>query len=144
MQPTQQRQQAILALLQERSAGSQEELLERLKARGFVATQATLSRDLRALKIAKIQGEGYVLPRGTVRHQALSGSAVSLAFSGNLGVVKTGPGFANAVAMLIDGAALPEVLGTLAGDDTVLVILREGVPSEAARASLATIFPQLV
>ena len=119
---------------------SQEELLNLLKSEGFEVTQATLSRDIKQLKISKIpDAEGnyiYTLPQEnnyTVsslqeksKEQVPYGFA-TIEFSGQLAVMKTRPGYASAVASDIDARAQHEIMGTIAGDDTILIIPREGI-----------------
>lgn len=128
------RQAAILDIVEGRAIRTQEELAEALRDRGLEVTQATVSRDLRELGLARVaDGEGsrYV---ATV-HEA-EGAAVtrvrnalrehvrSIEFVDVLGVVRTRPSTAPLVAAAIDGARYEEVAGTVAGDDTVLVITR--------------------
>jgi len=139
------RQQAILDIIQSGPVSNQEELAQRLKQAGIETTQATLSRDLRALKISKVPGEGYVT---TAPHRQsvatdLSSGILRIQFSGQLGVVKTLPGLANAVASLIDHQAVFPVIGTIAGDDTILLILREGSAPHAVLLALSPLFPEI-
>ena len=138
------RQQAILDIIQSQPVYSQEELALRLKESGIVSTQATLSRDLKALKISKVPGEGYVTgsPRKNVSTD-LSSGILRIQFSGQLGVMKTLPGLANAVAILIDHQVLFPVIGTIAGDDTILLILREGSAPNAVLLALSPLFPEI-
>jgi len=128
-----QRLSVIEAILQMEVIRSQDDLQKSLTDRGFKVTQATLSRDMRQLKIVKMQDrEGryiYILPEMTIKEPRLptplfDGSTVE--FSGNLAVIKTRPGYAMGIASDIDKQASDEVLGTIAGDDTILVIPREG------------------
>ena len=139
------RQQAILDIIQSGPVSNQEELAQRLKEAGIETTQATLSRDLRALKISKVPGEGYVT--ATPRHQSvatdLSSGILRIQFSGQLCVVKTLPGLANAVASLIDHQTVFPVIGTIAGDDTILLILREGAAPDAVLNALTPLFPEI-
>lgn len=136
--------------------GSQSELAERLAQQGINVTQATLSRDLKALKITKVAsdrgGYMYIFP-GTTELQSskLMGDIpvvgqhmgyASLEFSGNFAVMKTRNGYAAGLAYDIDMSFAPEFLGTIAGADTVFAILREGVTHEQARAALSRILPQ--
>ena len=116
---------------------SQEELQSELEKHGFLVTQATLSRDLKTLRVVKMTintGTRYVIQDWTVAMHTpplpenLEG-VISVEFSGQLGVLKTLPGFANAVAYYIDRLRLSEIMGTIAGDDTILIIAREGVSS---------------
>ena len=126
----------IRELLSSKNISSQEELQEELSKHGFLVTQATLSRDLKNLRVVKItQNNGdsrYAVQDGTIGIPApvlpdtLEG-VISIEFSGQFGVLKTLPGFANAVAYYIDRLRLPEIMGTIAGDDTILIIAREGI-----------------
>ena len=139
------RQQAILETIQASPVYSQEELALRLKDKGIVSTQATLSRDLKALKISKVSGVGYVIsetPRNTVSTD-LSSGILRIQFSGQLGVMKTLPGLANAVAILIDHQVLYPVIGTIAGDDTILLIIRAGSSAQDVLEALTPIFPEI-
>ena len=127
---------SICEIIQHQKICNQEELLKQLYDRGFQVTQATLSRDIRHLKIAKVHEENgayvYKLPAKddgkALKKQALHNSNIE--FSGNLAVVKTRPGYAMGIASDIDTNALNEILGTIAGDDTILIIPREGVSRE--------------
>ena len=134
------RQQAILDIIQAGRVFSQEELAARLREEGIASTQATLSRDLKALRISKVPGEGYVVP---VRGRSLSADFASIQFSANLGVIRTRPGLANAVAVLIDNHMVFPVLGTIAGDDTILLILREGSSPEGVLDALSPLLPDI-
>ncbi|MDR4000962.1 MAG: arginine repressor, partial [Hallella sp.] len=116
-----------------------------LRKEGFTLTQATLSRDLKQLKVAKAASMNgkyvYVLPNETMyrrSHKPLSAGEMlsnpgflSINFSGNLGVIKTRPGYASSIAYNIDNSNVPEILGTIAGDDTIIIVLREGVDHNA-------------
>jgi transcriptional regulator of arginine metabolism len=136
------RLQIISEILRSTVVGSQEELLKMLSERQCEVTQATLSRDLKLLKVAKTPLSNgaykYILPSynkplpnsGTLNTLIAHGAVLSLEFSGQLGVVKTKPGYASAIAWDIDNKASEQVLGTIAGDDTILVIPREGVSRE--------------
>ena len=136
------RLELVAEILKTNVIGSQEELLRFLVANRYIVTQATLSRDLKQLKVAKTPLSNgtykYILPpvnqyvevEGETNHFS-SGAILSLDFSGNLAVVKTKPGYASAIAWYIDKEAKREVLGTIAGDDTILLVLREEVPRGA-------------
>ena len=115
------RQEQILALIQDHDIETQEQLLDELKKSGFQATQATISRDIKQLRIIKELG-----PNGTYRYVS-SPKPVEHAFSAKLNMIfiKTMPGLANAACSAIDKLELPEMLGTLAGDDTCVVIMRD-------------------
>jgi len=135
------RQARIVAILTEREVHSQSELAALLAGEGVEVTQATLSRDLDELGAVKLRGADggvgrYVVPDdgspvrgvtgGTDRlSRLLSELLVSVDHSGNLAVLRTPPGGAHYLASALDRAALPEVVGTIAGDDTVLVVARE-------------------
>ena len=135
------RQARIVELVSREQVHSQTELLGLLEAEGIDVTQATLSRDLEELGAVKLRGADggvgvYVVPEdgspvrgvtgGTERvSRLLVDLLVSTDASGNLAVLRTPPGAAHYLASAIDRAALPYVVGTVAGDDTILVIARE-------------------
>lgn len=139
------RLEAIKMIISGKEVGSQEEVLNELHKEGFTLTQATLSRDLKQLKVAKAASMNgkyvYVLPNETMyrrSHKPLSAGEMlsnpgflSINFSGNLGVIKTRPGYASSIAYNIDNSNVPEILGTIAGDDTIIIVLREGVDHNA-------------
>jgi transcriptional regulator of arginine metabolism len=127
------RHEAILQLIRLHRVGSQEQLRELLSGEGIEVTQATLSRDFRELRIVKAPGADgqpcYTLPEEWENTPPLETLLPTLFLSaegsGNLLVVRTMTGGAQAVGLGIDWEEWPEVLGTLAGDDTVLVVLRD-------------------
>lgn len=135
------RLEAIKLLISSQEIGSQKELLEALETEGFIVTQATLSRDLKQLKVAKAASMNgryvYVLPNETMyrrvqkplpaREMMLTPGFLSIQFSGNIGVIKTRPGYASSIAYNIDNSDIPEILGTIAGDDTIMIVVKEGV-----------------
>lgn len=149
------RQARIVAILSSAQVRSQNELAALLAAEGIEVTQATLSRDLEELGAVKLRGADggtgiYVVPEdgspvrgvsgGTDRMARLLGELlVSTDDSGNLAVLRTPPGAAHYLASAIDRAALPQVVGTIAGDDTILVVARE--PTTGAQ--LAGMFENL-
>jgi transcriptional regulator of arginine metabolism len=143
-----QRHAAILRVVRERRIESQDELREALAADGFVVTQATLSRDIRELGLAKLAdpegGAYYAHPhRGAVRPelgQVLPTLLVSIDGVGPFVVLKTASGSAGAVTEALDQAGWSEVIGTIAGDDTVLVITR----SHRQRQQVAARIQELV
>ena len=138
------RQQAILDIIQSGPVFSQDELALRLREEDISSTQATLSRDLKALRISKVPGEGYVVPaRGRSLSTDFTSGILRIQFSANLGVIRTRPGLANAVAVLIDNRMLFPVLGTIAGDDTILLILRDGSTPEGMLDALSSLFPDI-
>jgi transcriptional regulator of arginine metabolism len=130
------RQRTILTLVATRPIHSQDELVALLQRQGFEVTQATVSRDIRELRLAKVpiaseQGEifKYVVPNAAPNyasrlHRAMTELATTIAGSGNLILIHTPPGSAMMLASAVDEAAWPEVLGTLGGDDTILVVIR--------------------
>jgi transcriptional regulator of arginine metabolism len=146
------RQARIVDLLSSNSVRSQTELAALLANEGIEATQATLSRDLEELGAVKLRaadgGVGvYVVPEdgspvrgvsgGTDRvSRLLSELLVSTAASGNLVVLRTPPGAAQYLASALDRASLPDVVGTIAGDDTILVIAREPTTGAQLAAKL--------
>ena len=138
------RQQAILEIIQSGPVFSQDELAIRLREQGISSTQATLSRDLKALKISKVPGEGYVIPtRGRALSADFSTGILRIMFSGNLAVIRTRPGLANAVAIVIDSQMVFPVLGTIAGDDTILLVMREGSAVNEVLDALTPLFPEI-
>ncbi len=134
------RLEALRLIISSQQLGSQDELLNALQKEGFKLTQATLSRDLKQLKVAKAATMGgnyvYVLPNETmykrvsspasVREMMRMSGFVSANFSGNIGVIKTRPGYASSIAWHIDNSDIPMILGTIAGDDTIFIVLKEG------------------
>ncbi len=132
------RQRAILTLVATRPVRSQEELAASLESQGFETTQATISRDIKDLGLVKVplrNGSSengqfkYVLPSPSMQftsrlHRVVSELVTGIDGSGNLIVLRTPPGSAMMVASAIDEAAWPEILGTIGGDDTILVIVR--------------------
>src|SRR5262245_48562482 len=122
----QKRQEAIRDLLASKPIASQTELLKRLAKRGFHATQSTVPRDLREMHVAKADGK-YVLPEtlvpagsaGTVTSEAFAAIREVQSAGPNVLVVRTPPGSANAVGLAIDSARWSDVVGTVAGDDTI-------------------------
>lgn len=129
------RLKAIREIITETRISSQEQLLHKLEEGGVRVTQATLSRDLRYLKAGKNPsadgGYDYVFLETNGETTAQNDiedfkrGYISISFSGNIGVIKTLAGHADTVAIVLDRLKFPEVLGTLAGDDTILVILRK-------------------
>jgi transcriptional regulator of arginine metabolism len=139
------RLEVISRIIRTEKIRNQEELLKRLQESGFAATQATLSRDIKQLKLARVHdGKGaYVYQPGqaTAPASPLPGMPSSLEFSGNLAVIKTRPGYAMGIASDIDAGAPQEILATLAGDDTILIIPREGYSRENVARAIARFIP---
>ncbi|MCW3804346.1 arginine repressor [Plebeiibacterium marinum] len=148
-----QRLATIKNIINSQNVSSQEELLSLLEKEGFMTTQATLSRDLKFLKVAKIPhsdlGYVYEMPQSAAKapeeiHEDFPVSGIeSIDFSGNLAVIKTRPGFANSIASVIDSHDPYEILGTIAGDDTILLINREGVSKNHIVEVLSIYIPGL-
>jgi transcriptional regulator of arginine metabolism len=147
------RLETLRMIISSRELGSQEELLNALQDEGFQVTQATLSRDLKQLKVAKaatLRGSYvYVLPndtmykrvstRGDIREMMTVSGFISINFSGNMGVIKTRPGYASAIAWNIDSSDVPQILGSIAGDDTIFIVIREGVSHEEVTTTIMNI-----
>lgn len=148
---------AIKIIISSKEVGSQEELLQELAKEGFQLTQATLSRDLKQLKVAKAASMNgnyvYVLPNNTMYkrmtepHTAgellLFNGFKSIEFSHGLAVIKTRPGYASSLAYDIDNSHFHEILGTIAGDDTLMLVVREGCTHAQVKKALSTIIPNI-
>jgi transcriptional regulator of arginine metabolism len=140
------RQGAILRLVEERPLATQAEVAQALRTEGYEAVQTTVSRDIAQLGLVKVRGEDgrlvYSLPgaadltRLSELTTALRRWTLSLASSANLVVVQTPPGCANVLAQALDSAHLPDVAGTLAGDNTIFVAAREGLSGADLAAEL--------
>lgn len=147
------RLETLKLIISTQQIGSQEELLSVLKKEGFTLTQATLSRDLKQLKVAKastLSGNYiYVLPNETMYRRvskatsenniSITSGLISLRFSGNLGVIKTRPGYASAIAWNIDHSDFKHILGTIAGDDTIFIAMAEGATREEVSQEINSI-----
>ncbi len=144
----------VKELIKNNRIDNQDTLLELLKKEGFNVTQATLSRDLKMLKVGKVSdgwsGYYYTLPESELVSESeksyiqdVRRGILSIEFSGNIGVVKTRPGHANSVCFSVDVLSLPEILGTVAGDDTIFIILREGMTKEDLLESFQTRIPEI-
>ncbi len=138
------RQQKILELIDTYDIDTQEAMIDRLREAGINATQTTISRDIRELKLVKgMTGKGeykYIRPgakRETnipVLNSALTESVVRIEAAGNIVVVKTFPGMANALAVCVDSLEKLHIVGSVAGDDTILLVVRsEEVAHEVAK-----------
>lgn len=138
------RQRAILKLIAEEKVETQLELAERLRNKGFKVTQATVSRDIKELGLVKIPGDSnqyyYAAPPDHKManvfgrlERMFRDSVVSFDDSENLILIKTLPGTAHAVASCIDNITWKEIIGTVAGDDTILVIVK---PKEAVKDTM--------
>ncbi len=130
------RQSAILEVIESRAVSSQEDLRKLLLHRGWDVTQATLSRDLRELRLARVpkpEGARYAVTDGTIEESrvALETLLPQLFLRvdgvGEMIVLRTVPGGAQPIAAALDGEAWPDVLGTIGGDDTILIVCRSGL-----------------
>jgi len=130
------RQGQILKLIRGKAISTQDDLAQELKKQGIAATQVTLSRDIRDLGLAKTS-DGYkqIAPSEAGPNLATLAAEflVDVRLAQNLVVLKTSPGHANSVAVAMDEEEWPEVVGTLAGDDTILVIAPDHATAETVR-----------
>ncbi|MDM1139347.1 MULTISPECIES: arginine repressor [Empedobacter] len=140
--------QIIKDLITDQEISNQDELLKKLIDLEITVTQATLSRDLRELKVSKVPNSSgqYIyrltesdVPTATVTHN----ENASLIFSKNLGVIKTKPGYANRIAFEIDNTHFNTIIGTIAGDDTVLIVMKEESSREEVTNELRRIIPNI-
>lgn len=138
------RQQKILEIIDTYDVDTQEMMIEKLREAGINATQTTISRDIRELKLVKGMaangGYKYVQPglrrdaNVPVLNAALTESVVRIEAACNIVVVKTFPGMANALAVCVDSLEKPHIVGSVAGDDTILLVVRsEEVAREVAK-----------
>ena len=157
MQVKTNRLEALRLIISSQQLGSQDELLNALQKEGFKLTQATLSRDLKQLKVAKAASMSgnyvYVLPNETmykrvstpnsIREMMKVPGFISINFSGNMGIIKTRPGYASSIAWNIDNSDVPEILGTIAGDDTIFIVIKEGVKHQDVVEALTYVVPNM-
>lgn len=149
-----QRLEVLRVILSSSRFGSHEDILQELSKNGWDITQATLSRDLSKLHAAKVldnEGYRYILPENPLYRRTVKPDLVpqylrntgflTITFSGNLAVLRTRPGYAAGLASDIDGHELPSVAGTIAGDDTILIVLSEGTDRQTFTDELATVVP---
>ena len=130
------RLEALREVIVNNDVRNQDEVLSLLESKGYNVTQATLSRDFKELGVVKVHEAslGYVYRLGGTDMRTVAPASAhltkdgirSIEFSNSFAVVKTHPGFAGAVASIIDNNITREIVGTIAGDDTVLLIVREG------------------
>ena len=137
-------------LISSNELGSQEEVLNALAREGFKVTQATLSR----AKAASMNGKYvYVLPNETMYRRVSSPRSasemvrlpgfLSINFSGNMGVIRTRPGYASSIAYNIDNGHIEEILGTIAGDDTIFIVIKEGATQQQVVTKLSYVIQGL-
>ena len=151
------RMEALKMLISSKELGSQEEVLQALEKEGYKLTQATLSRDLKQLKVAKAASMNgkyvYVLPNDTMYKRITkprtalemlqTSGFLSISFSGNMGVIKTRPGYASSIAYNIDNSDSPNIIGTIAGDDTIFIVIKEGSTVDTVIEDLSVIIPNI-
>lgn len=141
----------IRKIIRSEYISSQEELIKRLEECGVQVTQSTLSRDLKYMHVAKVphkeKGYIYVLPNNSrddlVISPNITDNITDIAFSGNMCVISTKPGYASAISVPIDNKGINEILGTIAGDNTILLILRDGFDMDSLMEQLYMLFPSL-
>lgn len=144
------RHEKIIEIVEKYDIETQDELIEQLRKIGYDVTQATVSRDIRELKLTKVMGEKgsyrYQLPKSNESlnnfkfNHALAESITSVDYALHTVIIKTFPGMAQAVAVGIDNLSLPVILGCVAGDDTIIVISR----SAEAAADLNTKIKEII
>lgn len=154
MKERQARLQAIKKIIRQNKINSQERLLGFLQKEDYSVTQATLSRDLKLLKVGKVSegadGYFYALPSEEERRESersyvedFRRGYVSIDFSENIAVVRTLTGHADSVAIALDNLNISEILGTVAGNDTVIAVLRGSELRETILAKLQNKLPDL-
>ncbi|MCQ2509526.1 MAG: arginine repressor [Lachnospiraceae bacterium] len=147
------RHEQIIKLIREFHIETQEELASRLNENGFTVTQATVSRDIRQLKLTKIADERgrlhYSLPQNAQQNQAerfvrvLKDSFVSMDIAGNILVIKTASGMAMAAAAVLDEWNWPEIVGCIAGDNTIMCAIRTNEEALAVREKMSRILASM-
>ena len=142
----------IRRIIEEDLIGSQEELIKRLAEHGVHATQSTLSRDFKEINISKMphHSKGYiyvlsdVLGNDAIANTSNIGEAVlDIKFSHNIAVIFTKSGYASAISTIIDSHKSKEILGTVAGDNNIIIILSESTTHEEILAQMQQLFPTL-
>lgn len=142
----------IRRIIEEDLIGSQEELIKRLAEHGVHATQSTLSRDFKEINISKMphHSKGYiyvlsdVLGNDAIANTSNIGEAVlDIKFSHNIAVIFTKSGYASAISTIIDSHKSKEILGTVAGDNNIIIILSESATHEEILAQMQQLFPTL-
>ena len=144
------RQRKILELIEQYDIDTQELLIKKLKESGFDVTQTTVSRDINQLKLVKTAVANgtykYVLPdikqesNVTAVSSAMTGAVITVKTARNLIVVKTLSGMANAVAVYLDSLKIVDILGSVAGDDTILLVITDDEAASAVELKLKSIF----
>lgn len=144
------RQNKILELIEEYEISTQEALIQRLAEHGFESTQTTISRDIRQLRLIKgPTGRGtykYVAPevrRGNDapgHNSALTDAVIKIEAAQNIIVVKTMSGMANAIAVCIDSLQMKDIIGSVAGDDTILIVFKTAEKAQSIESELKEVF----
>lgn len=139
------RQDLIKDLISKQEISNQEELIKQLLAQEVSVTQATLSRDLRELKVSKLPNSkgNYIYQLTEIEPQDISTDTETLAFTGNLAVLKTRPGFANRIAIEIDQLNSKEILGTIAGDDTIFIAVHANFNQKTLIHQIENLIPNI-
>ncbi len=151
------RLKTLRMLISSKELSCQDDVLKALEKEGHKVTQATLSRDMKQLKVAKATNLGgkyfYVLPNETMYKRVsspkrasemmLTSGFLSINFSANIGVIKTRPGYASSLAYNIDSNGLQTLIGTIAGDDTIFIVIKEGIDYEDVIAELKEVIPDI-
>ena len=143
----------IKRIVGEELIGSQEDLIKRLADHGIQATQSTLSRDFKEINISKMPhpDKGYIyvlsekLGSDIVTNTANIGDAVlDIKFSHNIAVISTKSGYASAISVIIDAHKSRDIIGTVAGDNNIILILRESATHSSVFAQMQQLFPSLL
>lgn len=148
-----QRHEKIVEIIKAQPVETQEQLMELLKLEGFEVTQATVSRDIKELRLYKradkngitrydVEGEKPIPSADHVEryHVAIKHNISSIAYAGNIVVVKCYVGMAQAVAAAIDGLSFEEIIGTIAGDDTIFILVKD----EETAVKLIAVFNRII
>ena len=131
------RQDAIREIVRGKNIRTQRMLVDELKAYGFDCTQATVSRDIADMGLRKLPEGVYVLAEDLHLQRMVSELVVDVLRTGNLVLIKAQPGTASGIAAAVDAAELPDVLGSLAGNDTILVIANTNEDGERLEALIS-------
>lgn len=140
------RQEAIKLAIQSKKIGSQEDLKTALSESGILISQATLSRDLQEMGVVKSHSGSmsyYIIPEGRYSAEGADSGILGIEICNNIAVVRTLPGHASMFAAIIDRKQLSEIAGTIAGDDTIFLVLRNGVSSDACKKAIISALPGL-
>jgi transcriptional regulator of arginine metabolism len=147
------RHSAIRELIEANTISSQEELKSHLATVGYAVAQPTLSRDIKEMGLVKTRN-GYCMPEPAIKEMNVDSltnlnfiqpnSIISLEFGTGIAVIHTAPGHASMVAACIDNAQLPPIMGTIAGDDTILLMLRRRYSEDDTTFAIATLAPDIL